>query len=218
MTNIKVLLADDHGIVRDGIRRLLDSEADIQVIGEAENGRQALQLAARLRPDVAVMDISMPELNGIEATRQLLREHPRLRVIALSMHADKRFVAEMLQAGASGYLQKNCAFRNLVLAIRNVAAGQVYLSQEITGVVVQAFKQNQQTSEVSGTDPLSAKEREVLQLVAEGSTTKEIADRLGVSAKTVDTHRQHIMEKLRVRSIAGLTKYAVRNGLTSLEH
>jgi DNA-binding NarL/FixJ family response regulator len=212
----RILLADDHVIVRDGIRALLERESDLKVIGEAENGRQAVQQAAKLSPDLVVMDIAMPDLNGIEATRQLRAQNPRIKIIALSMHADKRFVTEMLQAGASGYLLKNCAFKQLVNAIRTVIGGEMYLSSSITGIVVEGFKQNLPAGAVSETGPLSPKEREVLQLLAEGGSTKEIADRLGVSAKTVDTHRQHIMDKLSLRSVAELTKYAIREGLTSV--
>lgn len=215
--SIRILLADDHLIVRDGIRALLEKESDFKVIGEAANGREAVQLAGSLRPEAVVMDIAMPDLNGIEATRQLLAQAPHLRIIALSMHADKRFVAEMLQAGAAGYLQKNCAFKNLANAIRTVMSGQVYLSPAITGVVVEGFKRQLQVEEPEEKRILSPKEREVLQLLAEGSSTKEIADVLGVSGKTVDTHRQHIMDKLALRSIAELTKYAIREGLTSVE-
>lgn len=215
--NTRILLADDHAIVRDGIRSLLEKEPDMPVVGEAENGRQAVQLALKLRPDLVILDITMPDLNGIEAARQLRDQLPNLKIIALSMHADKRFVAEMLQAGASGYLQKNCAFKNLVNAIRTVVSGQMYLSPSITGIVVEGFKRNLPAGAVSESGPLSPKEREVLQLLAEGSSTKEIADRLAVSAKTVDTHRQHIMDKLNLRSVAELTKYAIREGLTSVE-
>lgn len=217
--SIKIILADDHSIVRDGIRSLLEKETGMIVLGEAENGRQAVQQALELRPDIVIMDISMPDLNGMEATRQITAQCPGIKIIALSMHADKRFVAEMLQAGVSGYLQKNCAFKNLVSAIRTVMAGQIYLTPAIAGIVVEGFKDRLPPAE-SPTDAgmLSPKEREVLQLLAEGSSTKEIADRLKVSVKTVDTHRQHIMDKLGLRSIAELTKYAIRAGLTSIEN
>ncbi len=216
--NIKIILADDHSIVRDGIRSLLEKEPGLIVVGEAENGRQAVQQALTLHPDIVIMDIAMPDLNGIEATRQLVAQCPGMKIIALSMHADKRFVAEMLQAGVSGYLQKNCAFKNLVTAIRTVMAGEVYLTPAITGIVVEGFKGRLPAVETP-TDArvLSPKEREVLQLLAEGGSTKEIADRLKVSVKTVDTHRQHIMDKLGLRSIAELTKYAIREGLTTID-
>jgi DNA-binding NarL/FixJ family response regulator len=214
--SIKIFLADDHSIVRDGIRSLLEQDRDLTVVGESENGRDAVQQAVKLRPDVIVMDIAMPDLNGIEATRQIMRQLPRVKVVALSMHADKRFVVEMLRAGAAGYLQKNCAFKNLAHAIRSVVGGNIYLSPEITGIVVESFRQ-QTAPTAAESAGLSPKEREVLQLLAEGCTTKEIADRLKVSGKTVDTHRQHIMDKLGLRSIAELTKYAIRHGLTSVE-
>jgi DNA-binding NarL/FixJ family response regulator len=213
----KILLADDHAIVRDGIRALLEKDHEFKVVGEAANGREAVRLAAELRPEAVIIDIAMPDLNGIEATRQLLAAQPRLKIVALSMHADKRFVSEMLQAGASGYLRKNCAFKLLSTAIRTVMDGRHYLSPEITGIVVEGFKQRLQAPAPARAAALSPKEKEVLQLLAEGSSTKEIADALGVSGKTVDTHRQHIMDKLALRSVAELTKYAIREGLTSVE-
>jgi len=214
--SIRILLADDHSIMRDGIRALLGKYPEFLVVGEAQNGREAVQQALKLHPDVVIMDIAMPDLNGIEATRQLIAQNPRMKIIALSMHADKRFVTEMLTAGASGYLQKNCAFKNLEKAIRVAVSGQIYLSPEITGVVVASLKLL--PSSAAPANPLSPKEREVLQLLAEGSATKEIADRLGVSAKTIDTHRQRIMDKLGLRSIAELTKFAIREGLTSVDN
>lgn len=212
----KIFLADDHVIVRDGIRALLEKHPEFVVVGEAEDGRQAVQQSIQLRPDVVIMDIAMPDLNGIEATRQILAVLPHTKIIVLTMHADKRFVSEMLHAGAVGYLQKNCAFKNLVNAIQTVMAGQVYLSPAIAGIVVAGFK-SQTAAETVQLVPLSPKEREVLQLLAEGYATKEIGGRLDISAKTVDTHRQHIMDKLQLRSVAELTKYAIRAGLTSVE-
>jgi len=211
----RIFLADDHSIVRDGIKALLEKERDFTVIGEADNGRDAVQSVCKLQPDIVIMDIAMPKLNGIEATRQLIGEHPKLKIIVLSMHADKRFVTEVLKAGAVGYLQKSCAFKHLITAIRTVLEGHVYMSPEITGVVVEAFRL--QKSGSAGTDrELSPKEREVLQLLAEGHSSKEIADFLHVSCKTIDTHRQHIMEKLGLRSVAQLTKYAIREGITGV--
>jgi len=214
-TGIRILLADDHAIVRDGIRALLEKETDFEVVGEVEDGRAAVQQAEKLLPDLVIMDIAMPNLNGIEATRQLLVQAPQLKIIALSMHADTRFVAEMLRAGAVGYLQKNCAFKNLIHAIHTVMAGQIYLGATITGIVVESFKQQLLANPPKFSPPLSSREREVIQLLAEGSSTKEIAHRLNVSTRTVDTHRQNIMEKLHLRSIAQLTKYAIRAGMTS---
>jgi DNA-binding NarL/FixJ family response regulator len=212
----RIFLADDHAIVRDGIRALLEKEKDFTVVGEAANGREAVEQAAKICPDVVVMDIAMPQLNGIEAARQLLLLQPRLRLVVLSMHSDKRFVAEMLRAGAVAYLQKSCAVRDLVAAIRAVLKGQVFMSPEITGIVVDTLRR-QAPAPGNKDKELSPKEREVLQLLAEGLSSKEIAGKLGVSVKTVDTHRQHIMEKLSLRSIAELTKYAIREGITTVD-
>jgi DNA-binding NarL/FixJ family response regulator len=213
---VKVLLADDHKIVRDGLRTLLEKHAEIQVVGEAEDGRETVLQTRKLLPDIVIMDIAMPELNGIEATRQILSESPDVKVIALSMHSDRRFVTEMLKAGASAYLLKDCAFEELVIAIRTVLKGKIYLSPGIAGVVIESYIKSTPRSEVSVFSLLSDREREVLQLMAEGRTTKEIASHLNVSIKTVETHRTNIMTKLDIHSIAELTKYAIREGLTSL--
>ncbi len=213
---IRVLLADDHKIVRDGLRTLLEKHSDIAVLGEAEDGREALQLARKLSPDVVVMDIAMPELNGIEATRQILSEYPGIKIVALSMHSDKRFVSEMLKAGASAYLLKDCAFEELITAIRTIMKGKIYLSPGIAGVVLADYIRDDRKSEQSVFSQLSDREREVLQLMAEGKSTKEVAAHLNVSIKTVETHRTNIMTKLDIHSIAELTKYAIREGLTSL--
>lgn len=213
---IKVLLADDHKIVRDGLRTLLEKHADIAVLGEAEDGREALHLTRKLSPDIVVMDIAMPELNGIEATRQILSDHPGVKIVALSMHSDKRFVSEMLKAGASAYLLKDCAFEELITAIRTVMKGKIYLSPGIAGVVLEDYIRKDSKKDSSVFSVLSDREREVLQLMAEGKTTKEVAAHLNVSIKTVETHRTNIMTKLDIHSIAELTKYAIREGLTSL--
>jgi len=213
---IKVLLADDHKIVRDGLRTLLEKNPDIIVAGEAEDGREALQMAQKLLPDVVVMDIAMPDLNGIEATRQILADRSAVRIIALSMHSDKRFVSEMLKAGASAYLLKDCAFEELITAIRTVMKGKIYLSPEIAGVVIGDYIKKDTKADSSVFSLLSDREREVLQLLAEGKTTKEVASYLHVSVKTVETHRTNIMTKLDIHSIAELTKYAIREGLTTL--
>jgi len=212
---IRVLIADDHRIVRDGIRSLLEQQPDMQLVAEAKNGREAVKLCKEFEPHVLVMDLSMPDLNGMEATRQALIETPAVKVLALSMHTDKRFIMGMLDAGASGYLQKDCAFDELVTAVRAVAAGGTYLSPRIAGQVVK--DRLRPVPRLSATIDLTPKEREVVQLIAEGKSTKEIASLLGVSVKTAETHRQHLMRKLEVRSIAELTKFAIREGITSLE-
>jgi DNA-binding NarL/FixJ family response regulator len=213
---MKVLLADDHKIVRDGLRNLLEKDQDIEVAGEAEDGREALQLARKLSPDVVIMDIAMPDLNGIEATRQILSEIQDVKVVALSMHSDKRFVSEMLKAGASAYLLKDCAFEELITAIRTIMKGKIYLSPGIAGVVIEDYIRKGTKKDSSVFSLLSDREREVLQLMAEGRTTKEVAAHLNVSIKTVETHRTNIMTKLDIHSIAELTKYAIREGLTTL--
>jgi DNA-binding NarL/FixJ family response regulator len=215
---IRVLIADDHKIMLAGLRSLLEKQSDIDVVGEAENGRKAVQMVQEKKPDVVVMDVSMPDLNGIEATTQIKESVPESKVIALSMHSDKRFVMGMLRAGAAGYLLKDCASQELANAIAQVAGGKKYLSPEITGVVINDFLQGG-TPEEDGTvaSVLSAREREVLQLIAEGWSTKQIASHLYVSIKTIETHRRQIMKKLDLHSIADLTKYAIREGLTSVE-
>lgn len=215
--SIRILLADDHRILREGLRSLIEQNPDLEVVAQAEDGRTAVRLVQEHRPDVAIMDIGMPELNGMEAARQIVGQIPGVRVIALSIHAERWYVAGMFQAGAWGYLLKNCAFEELVQAIRTVMAGQHYLSPAIADVVVEDFVRNAGTTGGLPPSLLTAREREVLQLLAEGHTTKEIADRLQVSAKTVDVHRQNMMAKLDLHSIADLTKYAIRAGLTDLE-
>ena len=213
----KVLLADDHRIVREGLKSLLQAEPDLQVVGEAENGRQAIEMTAELSPDVVVMDIGMPELNGIEATRRIVTDHAPAKVIALSMHSDRRFAAEMLKAGASGYLLKDGAFEELVGAIRTVLAKKMYLSPRIADVVVDDYLRHMPRAEPSAYEKLTPREREVLQLMAEGKATKQVAAVLHVSIKTIETHRRQIMQKLDLYSVAELTKYAIREGLTTVE-
>lgn len=215
----RVLLADDHKIVRDGLRSLLQGHPLVQVIGEAENGRAAVAMARELRPEIVIMDIGMPQLNGVDATRKIVSESPHVRVIALSMHSDRRFVGEMLQSGASGYLLKDSAFEELAEAIDTVSEGRVYLSKGITGVVVQDYVRRLQhpASTPPPVSKLSPREREVLQLAAEGKSTKEIAACLDLSVKTVETHRRQVMEKLGIYNLAGLIKFAIREGLASLE-
>ena len=225
-----VLLVDDHRILRDGLRALLQAQPDLVVVAEAEDGRTAVRLAGEAAPDVAVMDIAMPGLNGIDATRQIRAVSPRTRVVALSVYTDARMVGEALRAGVSAYLPKAGSFDELVLAVRTVTAGKVYLSPHVAHVVVDDYTAPRPAdgdgNGSGGGTPragpsvftrLSPREREVLQLLAEGNATKEVARRLSVSAKTVETHRRQIMQKLDLHSVAELTKYAVREGLTTLD-
>jgi two-component system response regulator NreC len=214
---IRILIADDHKIVREGLTALLRQHPHMEVVGEAENGRQAVQLAASLQPQVVIIDIGMPELNGIEATRQIVAESPGTKVIALSMHSDKRFVKGMLKAGAAGYLLKYCASEELVNAIQMVMANRVYLSHDITGIVVEDYVQKLADSDASPFQSLTPREREVLQLLAEGHSTRQIADTLHVSVKTIEVHRKQLMDKLGLNSLADLIKFAIREGLTSIE-
>lgn len=208
---ISVLLAEDHKIVREGLCHLLGRDREIRVVAEAETGLQTVLLTKQLLPDVVVMDLSMPVMNGIEATRVLVREIPDCRVLVLSMHSDASFVVEALKAGALGYILKDCASENLVEAIHSVAHWEPYLSQNLAGVLgVLPLVNSTRIAKIS------SRECEVLQLLAEGNNTKEIAFRLDISTKTVETHRKQIMTKLGIRSVAELTKYAVREGLTSL--
>ncbi len=214
---IRVLLADDHHIIRQGLKSLLEEKAGMEVVAEAEDGRAAVELAASLKPDVIVMDVGMPNLNGAEATRRILADDPEAKVVALSMHTDRRFVGNMLEAGAQGYLVKDCAFEELAEAIKTILSGRTYLSPKVAGVVVDAYVRKQGSAEGVEGEELTEREREVLQLIAEGRSTKETALALHVSVKTIETHRRNIMQKLKVHSIAELTKYAVRSGLTTLD-
>jgi len=216
---IKVVLADDHQIVRHGLRTLLAAEPDIEVVGEADNGRAVVRLVQELAPQVVIMDISMPDLNGIEATRQIVSEAAGVKVIALSMHSDGLFVLNMFKAGASGYLLKDCALEELVKAVRTVMNRKIYLSPGISDIVIKDFVIGYSSgdSTSSAYSILTAREREVLQLMAEGKSTSQIADSLCISVKTVEAHRKQLMNKLDIHSVAELTKYAIRQGLTSLE-
>ncbi len=213
---IKIFLVDDHNVMREGLKLLLERERDFEVLAEADNGRTAVSMVKKLRPDLVIMDISMPDMNGIEATQKIISENPKTQVIALSMYSDKRFVEGMFKAGVSGYLLKNCIARELVTAIRLIAEGQIYLSPKIAGTVVEGYLSNLSKGKYNTGPTLTPREREILQLISEGLSSKEISDKLHVSPKTVDAHRHNIMEKVGVRSIAELTKYAIREGLTSL--
>ena len=215
--SIKIILADDHTIMREGLRSILENELHMHVVAQAEDGRTAVELVKKLKPDLVIMDISMPEMNGIEAAHRINEEMPGVKIIALSMHADKRYVSEMLNAGASAYLLKHSAMDELQQAIQTVLANKKYISPNIAGVVIDDYLRHRAADPPVVTASLTAKEREVLQLIAEGKSTKEIASILHVSVPTIDTHRQHIMEKLDIYNIAELTKYAIRTGLTSLE-
>jgi two-component system, NarL family, response regulator NreC len=215
---IRILVADDHQIMREGLRTMLEKEHDLTVIGEAEDGRKTHRLAQELVPDVIIMDVGMPDLNGIEATRQIIADLPGVKIIALSMHDDRRFVLNMLKAGASGYMLKDCAFKDLAKAIRVVMSNKTYLGDEIADIVVKDYLASSSSSRGGGPSAfqlLSPREREVLQLLAEGKTSAQIGDSLHISAKTVETHRQQIMVKLKIKTVAELTKYAIREGLTS---
>ena len=212
---IRIILADDHQIVRLGLRSLLETEPDIQVVGEADNGEMTLKLVQELSPDVVIMDISMPDLNGIEATRRLLIKSPEVKVIALSMHSDSLFVLNMLKAGASGYLLKDCALEELVKAIRTVVRQQTYLSPSISHLMIKDLASTSSGS-ISAYTVLTVRERQVLQMLADGQSTNQIAAALNISVKTVEAHRQQVMNKLGIHTVAELTKYAIQQGLTSL--
>ena len=213
---INIILADDHHVIREGLRLLIESEKDLLVLAEADSGRSALSAVKEFKPDLVVMDVSMPELNGMEATRKILSETPGTKVLALSMYSDKRFVDGMFQAGVSGYILKNCIAGELVSAIRLVAKGQVYISPEIAETIVAGYLSQAVLENSTNRRTLTHREREILQLISEGQHTKEIAETLHVSTKTVDAHRRNIMEKIGTHSIAELTKFAIREGITTL--
>jgi DNA-binding NarL/FixJ family response regulator len=214
---IRILLADDHAMVRQGLRLLIERETDIELIHEAEDGYQAVERVRELLPDIVIMDISMPNLNGIEATRQIVDELPQVKVIGLSMHSNNRFIADMLVAGASGYVLKECLFEELVEAIREVNAGKTYLSSRITGLVVDDYRRRLTTGVDSPLSSLKDREREILRLIAEGKTTKQIALELHVSTKTIDANRLKIMEKLNAHSIVDLVKVAIAENLIDFD-
>jgi two-component system, NarL family, response regulator NreC len=204
-----ILLADDHAVVRNGFRHILEAEWDFDVVGEASNGREALALTESLRPDVVVMDVTMPELNGIEATRRITKSCPKTRILALSMHKDSVYVREILRAGARGYLLKDSSQKDFLAAVRAIALGKGWLSPEVSDAVIEDYRKHV----TNPIDLLSSREREVLQMIAESKTNKEIATTLNLSVYTVEAHRGRIMEKLNLHSIGELVRFSMRNGL-----
>ncbi len=212
---ITVFLADDHAVIRDGLKYILQAQNDIAVVGDAADGRDAVKQVEKLKPDVVVMDISMPELNGIDATQQIHAVLPQTRIIILSMHSTVEHVARALQAGARGYLLKESAGIEVVEAVRAVRAGQRHLSQQITATVIDDYLQTRQPT--SPLERLSPREREVLQLVVEGKSSAQISKTLSLSTKTVETYRSRLMEKLDVKSVAELVRFAIQHGVTAVE-
>lgn len=215
MKKISVLLADDHTVVRQGLRSLLSAEPDIEVVGEAENGRQAVQLARQLLPDVVVMDIAMPQLNGLEATRQIIGEGVATKVLVLSSYSDDEYVQQLTEAGALGYLIKQSAANDLIQAVREVAKGNAFFSPSVLKRLIEYYRASGLKSRLLDrrSEQLTSREQEVLQLVAEGQLNKQIAGVLSISIKTVEKHRQQLMNKLKIHDIAGLTRYAVAHGV-----
>lgn len=214
---VQVILADDHRIVREGLVAMLAADPSIEVIGECGNGRDTVTMARKLVPDIIVMDVSMPDLNGIDATRRIVELGNNTKVLALSSHSDEQFVKGMLQAGASGYLLKECAGKELILAISTIKQGRVYVSPEVAGLIVSDYVSRLSNTVASETPTLTSREREVLQLISEGHSTNQIGQQLHLSVKTVESHRKRIMDKLEIRNIAGLTKYAIKEGITTLD-
>jgi DNA-binding NarL/FixJ family response regulator len=214
---IRILLADDHKILRSGLRELIEKQPRFKVVAEADHGKTAVQLCNQLMPDVVLMDISMPGLNGVEATRYIVRDCPKTKVVILSVHSARRFVSQVFKAGASGYLLKDCSFEDVVSAIMIVSAGGTYLCPKIATILRDDYLRYVTENEPDLSALLTSREREVLQLIAEGKNTKEIAFSLSLSVKTIEAHRLRIMDKLDIHNIADLTKYAIREGLTSEE-
>lgn len=211
---IRILITDDHQLFREGIANLLSASPQIEIVGQAENGRQAIEKAMELKPDIVMMDLSLPLINGVEATRILQKELPQTKVLVLSMHAEKNYIKEALEAGASGYLFKDCTYDQLIEAIHTVHQGKKYLSGNITEVLIRDYLNKEAVPETKA--ELSEREAEILKLIAEGKTTREIADMLFISVKTVGTHKQHILENLQLKTTADLIKYAIKKGIVSL--
>jgi len=212
---LRILLVDDHGLMREGLRAILEKEADFEIVGEAGGGREAVRLAAEVEPDIVIMDVAMKDMNGIEATRQIRAHDHDVAVIALSSHSDPRYVTAILRAGASAYVLKANAYTRLKKAVQSVRVGRTYLCEEVSSAVVEAVR-NPGAKTASAYERLGAREREVLQLLAEGLTSSEIAQQLHVATSTVETHRRNLMRKLDLHGIAELTKYAIREGLTEI--
>ena len=214
---IKILIADDHKILRTGMRSMIEKEPDLEVVGEAENGITAVQMACDLNPDVVIMDIAMPGINGVDATREILSKAPEIKVLALSTYSEKQFIFAMLKAGALGYLVKDCAFEELVSAVRSVAENKIYIAPKVLNIVVKEYLNNKSQELPKDDVQLTPRERDVLRLITKGKNTKEIASELYVSVKTIETHRQNIMNKLGIHNVAELTLYAVQIGLIILD-
>ncbi|QOD62302.1 response regulator transcription factor [Polaribacter haliotis] len=209
---IKIILVDDHNLLRDGLRNIIEKKANLHVIGEASNGRDAVKICSKLLPDIVLIDIAMPDLNGMEATKQILKAHPKTKVIGLSMHSSKQFIQGMFNAGAFGYLLKDGDAKELIVGIKTVMENRKYLSKDINQEFLTLLKNGDELENTV----LSSREKEVLQLIAEGKSSKEIGETLFLSPKTIDVHRNNIMKKIDIHSIPELTKYAIRKGLTSL--
>jgi len=214
---IKILLADDHKLLIDGLRSLLEKQKNLDVVGVAKDGLETVDLAAQYKPDIILLDISMPQLNGIDAARKILRDLPDTKIIMLSMHADRRYIQESIRIGARGYILKESAAREVIKAIEDVQKGEIFFSQSVRHQVLHEYVKWIRQGDNSSYSPLSVREREVLQLLTEGRSTKDVAGILNVSVKTVESHRKQIMDKLGLYSIAELTKYAIREGLTQLD-
>ena len=217
MGKIKVLVADDHTILRQGIKALLDNQEGIEVVGEAKDGREAIKVIEELLPDVIMMDIAMPGLNGLEATRRIKKKFPKMKVLVLTMYANEEYIFQILNAGANGYLVKETAFQDLISAIKAVYRGESFMSPSISKKVVNGYIQQARGDKKKSCEVLTHREREVLQLIAEGNSSKKIAEALFISPKTVETHRTHLMDKLNIHNRSGLIKYAIRKGMVDID-